>query len=285
MSDATRLGLQPKNYVRYFNPDGGIPYSPGNPSFSEPTLLMLLASIATGEMHEAQPLTRWALQNRNSNGSMGLNRDFPNEGLWNTPLLALALHHLNLKAERDTAIEFILSFRSIQVASSPDNDVDTNLVGWSWVPYTFGWVEPTSWALLALALAGETDHPRAVEGRRLLENRCIREGGWNYGNKVVFNHTLMPFWDTTALALLALGDSNPELRDKNLALLEKSLPEIRSLLSTAMVCLCLARFGRDTKEVRNRIVEILANTEDRDVNLAHSALGIIALSQKRVFTL
>jgi hypothetical protein len=94
----------------------------------------------------------------------------------------------------------------------------------------------------------------------------------------------MPFWDTTALALLALGDSNPELRDRNLEFLEKSLPEIHSLLSTSMVCLCLAKFGRETKEIRNQIVEMLAGTKDSDINLAHSALGIIALSQKRVLT-
>jgi hypothetical protein len=135
-----------------------------------------------------------------------------------------------------------------------------------------------------LTLAGKSNHPRAIEGRRLLEDRCIREGGWNYGNKVVFNHTLMPFWDTTALALLALGDSNPELRDKNLALLERSLPEIRSLLSTSMVCLCFERLGRSTQEMRERIDGILRKEEKRDVNLAHSALGIIALSQKRMLT-
>jgi hypothetical protein len=278
------IGPQPKSYAHYFNPDGGLPYTPGNPSFSEPTLLMLLAFIATGEMHEAQPLIHWALRNRNSNGSIGLNRDFPGEGLWNTPLLAIALHHLHLKNEEDSGIDFILNFRSRTVESDPNNDVDTSLVGWSWVPQTFGWVEPTAWALLALALAGKSEHPRSVEGRRLLENRCIREGGWNYGNKVVFNHTLMPFWDTTALALLALGDSNPELRDRNLEFLEKSLPEIHSLLSTSMVCICLAKFGRETKEIRNQIVEMLASTKDSDINLAHSALGIIALSQKRVLT-
>lgn len=278
------IGPQPKSYARYSNPDGGLPYAPGNPSFSEPTLLMLLAFIAAGETNAAQPLLHWALQNRNSDGSIGLNRDFPNEGLWNTPLLAIALHHLHLKNERDSSIDFILNFRSLQVEASPDNDVDTSLVGWSWVPQTFGWVEPTAWALVALTLAGKSEHPRSVEGRRLLENRCIREGGWNYGNKVVFNHTLMPFWDTTALALLALGNSNPELRDRNLELLEKSLPEIHSLLSTSMVCLCLAKFGRETKEIRSRIVEMLAGTKDSDINLAHSALGMIALSQKRVLT-
>jgi hypothetical protein len=273
-----------KRYLKYLNADGGLPYTPGGPSFSESTLLMLLALIATGETQEAQPLVKWVHQNRNADGSIGLNREFPYEGLWNTPLLAITMQHLRLTPEKDSAIEFILNYRSIQVESSPDNDVDTSLTGWPWVSNTFGWVEPTAWALLALALAGKSDHPRAIEGRRLLENRCIQEGGWNYGNKVVFNHTLMPFWDTTALALLALGNNNPPLRDKNLALLEKARPEIHSLLTASMVCLCLAKFGRETDEIRNRIAEMMANSGDRDMNLAHSALGIIALSQKKVFT-
>ncbi len=271
-------------FLKYLNPDGGLPYSPHNPSFSEPTLMMILAFITAGDVRGAQPLIEWILRNRNADGSIGLNQQFPTEGLWNSPLLAIVMHHLGMTAERDSAIRFILEYRSVQAASTPDNDIDTTLIGWPWVSNTFGWVEPTAWALLALELAGKPDHPRAVEGRRLLEDRCIREGGWNYGNKVVFNHTLMPFWDTTALALLALGDRNPELRDRNLALLERSLPEIRSLLSTSMVCLCLARFGRETETIRNRISELLTSAGDRDVNLAHSALGLIALSQKRVFT-
>jgi len=276
--------LQLKSYTRLFNPDGGVPYSPANPSFSEPTLLMILAFIAANLKQEAQPLVQWILNNRNPNGSIGLSRTFANEGLWLTPLLAITMHHLGLKPEGDAAIEFILNFRSLRVDASPDNDVDTSLVGWPWVSQTFGWVEPTAWALLALEQAGKGDHPRAIEGRRLLENRCIREGGWNYGNKVVFNHTLMPFWDTTALTLLAIGDHNRALSDKNLDLLEKSLSEIHSMLSAALVCLCFARFKRQTDKLHELISSILQKQSDSDLNLAHTALGIIALSGKRVLT-
>jgi hypothetical protein len=276
--------LPPASFLRYLNPDGGLPYAPGNPSCSEPTLLMILAFLAAGEGKQAEPLVNWALHNRNADGSIGLNREFHHEGIWNTPLFAIAMHHLGRQAERDSAIAFILSFRSIQVNPTPDNDVDTSIVGWPWVGQTFGWVEPTSWALLSLMLVGKGDHPRAVEGRRLLENRCIREGGWNYGNKVVFNHTLMPFWDTTALALLALGDSNPELRDRNLELLEKSLPEMRSLLCTAMTCICFDRFRKNSEEIRNRLAEMLASTSSAEMNFAHAALALIALSRKRVLT-
>ena len=48
----------------------------------------------------------------------GLNREFPNEGIWNTALLAIAMHHVGLNSERDAAINFLLGFRSIQLAQT-----------------------------------------------------------------------------------------------------------------------------------------------------------------------
>jgi hypothetical protein len=276
--------FSPERLLRYLNNDGGIPYAPGGPSFSEPTLLTILACIAAEEAPLTRPLVEWVLKNRNPDGSIGLNREFPHEGLWNSPLLAIAAHHLSLKAERDAAIDFVIKVRSISLKRSPDNDLNTELVGWPWVPDTFGWVEPTSWALLSLSIAGKDDHPRAMEARRLLEDRCIPEGGWNYGNRMVFGHVLMPFWETTALALLALGESNKNLTDRNLDLLERSLSEIHSLFSHALVSLCLERFGRNTKGMQNRITAMLQDNEIESLNLAHSAMGVIALSQRRVLT-
>jgi hypothetical protein len=278
------ISFSPRQFLRHCNSDGGIPYSPGMPSFSEPTLLMILAFIAVKEAHLVQQLVDWALKHRNSDGSIGLSGEFPNEGLWNTPLLAIVMHNLGLKVERDAAIDFIIKARSITQKRSPNNDMNAQLLGWPWIVNTFGWVEPTSWALLALSLAGKENHPRSVEGRKLLEDRCIPEGGWNYGNKVVFNHRLMPFWDTTALALLALGESNQSLTKMNLDLLERSFPEIQSLYSNALSGICLERFGRNTREIRNRIMTLFESDDIKTLNMAHSALGVIALSQSRVLT-
>jgi hypothetical protein len=277
-------GCLPKSFLKFLNPDGGLPYTPGAPSFSEPTLLMILAFVAAGDPANAQPLVDWVLKIRNPNGSIGLNREFPAEGLWNTPLLAIVMHHMEHKTERDAAIDFVLQFRSVRLQRSPENDVNTLLVGWPWVPQTFGWVEPTSWALLALELAGMSDSPRAIEGRRLLVDRCLPEGGWNYGNKTMFNTVLLPFWEATALAQMAIGDHSKDLTDRNLNLLERALPEMHSLMTNAMACLCLNRFGRKTEAVRSRIRSMLTDENREDLNLANSALGLIALSGKRVLT-
>ncbi len=273
-----------KPLLNHLNPDGGLPYAPGMPSFSEPTLLMILALVAAGETALAQPLVDWVLRNSNADGSIGLNRTYPNSGLWNTSHLAIVMHHLGRQTERDRAIEFILDFRSIKLPNSPENAIDSQLVGWPWAANTFGWVEPTSWALLALKLAGKQHHPRVVEGQRLLADRSLPQGGWNYGNRIVFNHALVPFWDTTALALMALKGSNKDLVNKTLGLLEASLPEVRSPYSLALVCLSLDSLGREVGDLRNRIHMMLSKPENEDLNLAYSALGLAALSGRRVLT-
>ncbi len=270
--------------LKHLNPDGGLSYAPGMPSFSEPTLLMILALIAAEETALAPPLVDWVLKNSNADGSIGLNRTYPNDGLWSTPHLAIVMHHLGRQAERDRAIEFIFGFRSIKLPNSPENAIDSQLVGWPWAANAFGWVEPTSWALLALRLAGKQQHPRVTEGQQLLADRSLPQGGWNYGNRVVFNHALVPFWDTTALALMALKGSNKDIVNKTLDLLEASLPEVRSLYSSALVCLSLDSFGREVGELRSRIHMMLSKPESEDLNFAYSALGLAALSGKRVLT-
>ena len=245
---------------------------------------MILALIASDSVPASRPLVEWVLKNKNANGSIGLNSRFPNEGIWNTPLLAIAMHHLGRQKEKDAAIQFLLSFRSIPVAPSAENPIDTSLIGWPWVSDTFGWVEPTAWALMALRFAEKDQHPRAIEGRRLLVDRCIDQGGWNYGNKVVYGKSLIPFWDSTALALLSLEESDGGMIPRSLDMLQNSLAEVPSLYSKSLACICLSRFGKNVDGLLEQIGTLLAKSRDDDMNLAHSALGLIALARKRVLT-
>ena len=69
---------------------------------------------------------------------------------------------------------------------------DTTLVGWPWVEGTHSWVEPTAMAILALDREGFGDHPRVAEGIRVVLNRALAHGGWNYGNTSVFGRQLRP---------------------------------------------------------------------------------------------
>ena len=82
---------------------------------------------------------------------------------------------------------------------------DPTLIGWPWVADTHSWLEPTALAILALRREGRGDHPRVREGVRLIADRAIVDGGWNYGNKAAFGHALRPQPAPTGLALLALA--------------------------------------------------------------------------------
>ena len=82
---------------------------------------------------------------------------------------------------------------------------DASLRGWSWASGTHSWLEPSAMAVWALRREGLGDHPRVVEGLRLIRDRAIDAGGWNYGNKAVFGRELRPQPGPTGLALLSLA--------------------------------------------------------------------------------
>src|SRR5262249_33505979 len=76
----------------------------------------------------------------------------------------------------------------------------------------FSWVEPTAWACLALLAAGCESHERVQEGRRMLLDRAMDEGGINYGNRRILGRLLEPIPGPTALMLLALqGHEHPRI--------------------------------------------------------------------------
>jgi hypothetical protein len=87
-------------------------------------------------------------------------------------------------------------------------------------------------AIQALSQEGLQGHPRVLEGVRLIIDRALPHGGWNYGNKSVFGTELRPQPGPTGLALLALatrGDgTRPRCVDPAIGYLERTLPEVDS---------------------------------------------------------
>ena len=114
---------------------------------------------------------------------------------------------------------------------------DTTLVGWPWVEGTHSWLEPTAMAILALDREGLAYHPRVTEGIRVVLNRALAQGGWNYGNTSVFGRQLRPQPGPTGLALLALAAQaskhRPRSVDPAIAYLLRTLPDVRAPISLA----------------------------------------------------
>jgi hypothetical protein len=266
-------------------PDGGFPYYRGGESSAEPSILAALALNAAGASEERwKPILAYLRGLQNPDGSIGIGPRYRDQGLWLTAPAAIVFHRFGLDANLQKAIDFVLATKSVTLANNPRFKQDNTLLGWPWVRGTFGWVEPTAWAVLGLVLSGNSAHPRAIEGRRFLWDREISSGGWNYGSPELDDTELLPFWDTTGLALVALREgTEPAKAQKSLDLLEKNRGKIESLRGLAWAVLALDAYGRDARALRAKLREVMASATDTDTDAANFALGTIALSGKKVF--
>lgn len=203
------------------NPDGGWGYYPGKSSCLEPTAWALLA-LDSGPSYERgwRLLQSWQLPSGAwQAGSLA------REPSWATSLVLL-LHGLRGEdgpayqrglawlLEQEGRQEHILLRLRRLFTGKQIVEQDSSLTGWPWRSGNHAWVEPTSYAVLALrACNGKADAAarRRIDlaERMLLDRRC-RDGGWNYGNKRVLDEDLGAFPETTAAALLALHAATRE---------------------------------------------------------------------------
>ena len=107
---------------------------------------------------------------------------------------------------------------------------DTTIAAWPWIDHTHSWVEPTSYAVLALRTGGMNSHPRVRDGVAVLLDRAIPGGGWNYGNRRMFGADLRPFPGPTGVALTALAAEHPSTQvSEAITYLAAELTNVRAL--------------------------------------------------------
>ena len=183
-------------------PSGAWPYRGTLAPATEPTALAALA------LPEAAPgAARWLESSQHADGSLGVSATLP-EPCWATPhaiLLWSAVGGFEPACAR--ACAWLIGMRGVTSPRQPGAITahDTGLDGWPWLSGTHPWLEPTAMAVLALAGRGHRGHPRVREGLRLIADRALPSGGWNYGNTAVFGRELRPQPAPTGLALLALA--------------------------------------------------------------------------------
>jgi hypothetical protein len=264
---------------------GGVPYYKNGGPSAEPALQALLAlSVSSAPAEKTKALLTWVTKLQNPDGSIAINPAHRDQGLWLTALAAVVFHQFNLEDARDRALGFVVSLKSVTIPNDPRVRQNNLLTGWPWVPGTFGWVEPTAWSLVALNVCGLGGHPRATEGRAFLLDREILSGGWNYGNPGLNDRELLPFWDTTGLALIALhGQVDVDKVRASLDLLDKNQEKIDSPCGLAWAAMGLETYGRDVARLKMRLFSLLSSLPEDTLNAAHLAVGLIALSGRKVF--
>lgn len=181
------------------------------------------------------------------------------EAYWPTPLAIMAWgEDPNWHSARERASRFLLSAGGITFPyeGTPTEGHDSSLRGWAWVDGTYSWVVPTAFAVMALTCNGYQDHPRIVEATKMLVNRQIPTGGWNYGDTYAFGTELLPVPETTGHALCALkGAVAPASVERSVAYLEKTLHGLTSPLSLAWAVLGLGAWSRNDTAAPAQIIE------------------------------
>ena len=218
---------------------GGWAYGPSGTLSSEPTALACLAIKVSGETDvRMQRGLDWLAARQQSDGSVGVNAQHPTPG-WATGLAILAWKSAakNVSAidqrHQKSALEWLLRTEGKPFKSNPAiYGHNTRLRGWAWIEGTHSWIEPTAYAVLALRAGELSKHPRTREAIALMLDRALPQGGWNYGNSVMFGNALRPFPAQTGMVLAALaGEQGGHHIEKALNFLHNELPRVRTPIS------------------------------------------------------
>jgi hypothetical protein len=252
-------------------PTGGWGYRPDTAPCAEPTALACLGLLGSqGDRPAPAPAVEiersagWLVSLQRRDGALGVSAALPAPA-WTTPHAILLWAAVDgYVTARGRAIDWLLTQEGLTVprndSPSAVADHDTTLVGWPWIDGTHSWLEPTALAVLALRRAGKADHPRVRAGLRLIHDRALAGGGWNYGNRAAFGHDLRPQPGPTGLALLALARTEvpAESIEPAIAYLLHTLPETSAPLSVCWGVLGLRAWDRLPGEAEEWLARALA---------------------------
>jgi len=262
------------------NQDGGWGIVPGKHSHTEASAFALLAlnSMKSPVLEQAvNKGLQWLGQQQNADGSWPLSSQV-RETSWSTALAVLALtsfppfyqHALQgaqwLLQQKGQTPGWRESLRYRWAPQTLPIQLNPHLEGWSWVPNSFSWVEPTSYALIALkklrfSLPGSIVTERIRQGELLVYDRMCEEGGWNYGNPRVLGEKLPPYPDITAIALIALQEHMAvDANQLSLQALCQMLRQVRSGLTLGWSVLCFSLYGQNAAEYKAKITDSYVRT-------------------------
>lgn len=235
--------------------DGGWPYHAGRASATEPTALALLALAGTLDAGRFAAGADWLAARQRPDGFFAASPEHQ-EPSWLTPLAGMAMDLAGRSTAVQGAADALLAeptFIFSQFGSGMYG-FDTTLHGWPWTFGGFSFLEPTALAVLFLKRQGYGQHARVREGVRLIRDRAIAGGGWNYGEPAVLGGALFPAEAPTALALLALADEPGDETAAGLDWLSGRLGQITSLYSLGWAATALNLLGRLDSAGRGEVV-------------------------------
>lgn len=233
----------------YQNPDGSWGYFPGTPGFIEPTVYAVL-SLYPEEKERSLRGFSWLLARQQKEGYF---YHIDNNATWPTFLVYFLMNSLGKgdSPRAEAAFAWIIAHKGRGAAFSQDLcSKDLYAVGWPWYNGTTAWIEPTSYALIALKKRGKKDNAaaqRIKKAEQFILARTCRGGGWNVGNSKLFDVYLDPYPTNTGFALLALQDHRSESKVlESLYRFEDFIHTTKSLFLLSLGIIVMNSFDEDT---------------------------------------
>lgn len=268
-------------------PGGGFSDRPAGHFQTDSTAWGILAFRACGGSEELLERSRRLLmREQRPDGRICVSNNHP-ASYWPTPLAILAWQDSPPNHEaQQRAIRFLLETTGFHFPRESDAQSahDSQLRGWPWIDETHSWVEPTAMTMMALSVTGHGHHDRVKEAVRMLLDRQLPHGGWNYGNTLVFGKELHPMPESTGAALAGLSgvvDRNEVL--PSLQYLQDQVPRLQTPISLGWSLLGLAAWKLSPPNANALVERCLANQE-RYGEYETSALCLLVLGGLAVET-
>lgn len=264
-------------------PDGSFAVAPGADSRPDATAWAAVALYTAGGADKQVAAARESLAAvQRPDGSVPVIPE-RKTAAWPTALAILAwLPDPAYRPRAEAAVAWLLAHPGSHWPKSP-NDVfahDPSIKGWPWIEDTHSWVEPTAQVMLALTAMGRGETPQLAEAARMLLDRQLPAGGWNYGNTKVFHNTLLPIPECTGLALAALaGRTDRSTVAASLAYLAGPECAVATPLTAVWRTFGLTAWQAAPPDVLDRVAEALAKQSrygPYDTPLLAQALAALA---------
>ena len=246
---ATVLEASYDALIRRAAPDGAFAAAEGEASRPDATAWAAMALFAANKAPELVAAARAARAAAQSpDGRLALVPERP-EAAWPTSLALMAWLPDPARAENvSRAAAWLLAHPGSHWPKSSEEQAvighDTSLSGWTWIDGAHSWVEPTALAMLALGALAAPPAAALAEATRLLLDRQLPGGGWNYGNTRIFRNTLLPVPESAGHALAALaGRAGPGDVAPSLAYLQGSQCAVATPLAAAWRAFGLGAWG------------------------------------------
>lgn len=227
--------------------DGGVAHRPQGTFRIDATAWAIITLSALNESPALIDRCRARLRTEQGNdGRVWVSRDNP-DTFWPTALAVLAWQDASACGDaQKRAVKFLLDTTGVHYRSrfSEVAGHDPGLKGWPWVANTHSWIEPTVLAVMALTAAGYGGTDRVREALRMIEDRQLPHGGWNYGNTFVFGRELRPMPESTGTALTGVaGHVDAGVVARSLDYLQGEINSLRTPVSLGWGLLGLAAWG------------------------------------------